>query len=100
MFGDVGHGILMAMFGFILCWKEKQLVKQERKLGEIFKLFFGGRYMILLMGLFSIYTGIIYNDMFSKALTIFDSPLRRGLELELATQDSYNNNNHTDVEYK
>ncbi|CAB3221072.1 unnamed protein product [Arctia plantaginis] len=75
MFGDVGHGILMTAFAAILVIFEKKFL-QIKTDNEIWNIFFGGRYIILLMGIFSIYTGLIYNDMFSKSLNIFGSSWR------------------------
>jgi V-type H+-transporting ATPase subunit a len=71
MFGDIGHGILMLMFGLYLVLSEKALGKQQ--LNEIFEMAFGGRYVILLMSVFSIYTGLLYNEMFSVPTSIFGS---------------------------
>uniref|UniRef100_A0A8C9SW26 V-type proton ATPase subunit a n=1 Tax=Scleropages formosus TaxID=113540 RepID=A0A8C9SW26_SCLFO len=72
MFGDLGHGVIMALFAWwmVLCEDNRKL---KRTRNEILNTFFEGRYIILMMGLFSIYTGLIYNDCFSKSLNIFGS---------------------------
>ncbi|XP_015804144.1 V-type proton ATPase 116 kDa subunit a isoform X2 [Nothobranchius furzeri] len=72
MFGDLGHGTLMACAALYLVLRETRLIAQKND-NEMFSMVFSGRYIILLMGIFSMYTGIIYNDCFSKALNIFGS---------------------------
>lgn len=74
MFGDLGHGFIMTLVAALMVIWEKPLGITSKKLNsEIFTIFFGGRYIILLMGLFSMYTGIIYNDVFSKSMNFFGS---------------------------
>ncbi|XP_056608473.1 V-type proton ATPase 116 kDa subunit a isoform X6 [Triplophysa dalaica] len=72
MFGDLGHGALMTCAALYLVLRESRLIAQKNE-NEMFQMVFAGRYIILLMGVFSVYTGIIYNDCFSKSLNVFGS---------------------------
>ncbi|MFH4979921.1 hypothetical protein AB6A40_006630 [Gnathostoma spinigerum] len=72
MFGDLGHGIIMFIAGLYLVLREDNLISRNIK-DEIFSTFFNGRYIILLMGLFSINAGLLYNDAFAKSINIFGS---------------------------
>ncbi|KAF7310053.1 V-type proton ATPase subunit a [Mycena indigotica] len=71
MFGDIGHGFIIFCAALYMIAVEKKWAKQE--LDEIIGQFFTGRYIILLMGVFSMYTGLMYNDIFSKSLHIWHS---------------------------
>ena len=69
MFGDVGHGFLLLIYGAVLIYFERKLLKA--KLNEIIDMTFGGRYLIFAMSLFAIYVGALYNEAFSVPLAIF-----------------------------
>ncbi|KAG2592740.1 hypothetical protein PVAP13_5NG576400 [Panicum virgatum] len=86
MFGDWGHGICLLLGALVLILCEKKLSSQEpseevfwgfwlgrqlSKLGSFMEMAFGGRYVILLMAIFSIYCGLIYNEFFSVPFHIF-----------------------------
>ncbi|KAM7522296.1 hypothetical protein LguiA_012198 [Lonicera macranthoides] len=69
MFGDWGHGICLLLGALVLVARESKLGSQ--KLGSFMEMLFGGRYVLLLMSLFSIYCGLIYNEFFSVPYHIF-----------------------------
>jgi len=69
MFGDFGHGLLLAAFGLYLIGKEKEWSKM--KLSDMVEMVYGGRYILLLNGLFGAYVGIMYNEAFAFPMSIF-----------------------------
>ncbi|KAI9000168.1 V-type ATPase, V0 complex, 116kDa subunit family [Hyaloraphidium curvatum] len=71
MFGDIGHGIFMALIAVLICWYEKPLKKYAAD--EMFGMIYAGRYIILLMAFFSIYVGMVYNDILSLGLEFYGS---------------------------
>jgi V-type H+-transporting ATPase subunit a len=70
MFGDFGHGLIMFLAALAMIYWEKPLKKVTF---ELFAMIFYGRYIALVMATFSLFTGLIYNDAFSRSLTLFDS---------------------------
>lgn len=71
MFGDFGHGIIMTCAAVAMIYFEKPL--QRGKQDELFGMAFYGRYIMLMMGIFSMYTGLIYCDVFSKEIPLAGS---------------------------
>ena len=69
MFGDIGHGGLLFLVGILLCWYKDKLPASLSGLKY-------ARYMLLLMGGFAFYCGLIYNDMLSIPLDLFGTCYR------------------------
>lgn len=84
MFGDIGHGILMALFAFYMVRNEKRYNAIGKKMGEMMETCYNGRYLILLMGIFSIYTGVIYNEFFAVPIDVFGSRWKYTAESAMA----------------
>lgn len=70
MFGDFGHACIMLAASLAMIYWEKPLKKVTF---ELFAMVYYGRYIALVMAVFSVYTGLIYNDVFSKSMTLFSS---------------------------
>ena len=75
MYGDIGHGVLLTLFALTLVLNEAKIdkVRRQGSLGEIPTMAFGGRYVLLLMGCFAIYCGMIYNDCLSIPTHLYQS---------------------------
>jgi len=71
MFGDMFHGSCVFLTALYLVVNEKKY--EGKKLNELLVWLYGGRYILLFMGFFSIYNGVIYNDCLSLSISIFGS---------------------------
>jgi V-type H+-transporting ATPase subunit a len=84
MFGDFGHGIIMFITALYMVLNEKKLKKPAQE-NEIFGMMYGGRYVILLMAVFSIYVGALYNECMALPMKLFgdsvykDEPCEDGI---------------------
>jgi V-type H+-transporting ATPase subunit a len=66
MFGDIGHGLILFIFGIYLC-----IAAENANYPKLLKPLIKNRYLLLLMGFFALYCGFIYNEFFSLALPLF-----------------------------
>lgn len=67
MFGDLGHGGILFLVGIFLCLFNKRL--EDTSIKQMVDV----RYLILLLGFFSTFCGLIYNDFMSLPVEIWDS---------------------------
>jgi V-type H+-transporting ATPase subunit a len=67
MFGDIGHGGLLFLFGIYLVLQNDEIKKSGSMLIPALK----ARYLILFMGFFAFYCGWMYNDFLSVPLGVF-----------------------------
>lgn len=69
MFGDIGHGAFLFLVGAFLTIFAGPLRAKAPGIEPLLSL----RYIILLMGFFAFYCGVIYNDFMAIPLWTFDS---------------------------
>ncbi len=82
MFGDIGHGGALFIFGntfidnsyisylaLILCLKREEIIKSGSVLSHVLIV----RWLLLFMGFFAMYAGFIYNDFLSIPWNLFGS---------------------------
>ena len=74
MYGDVGHGLCLFLAGAFLVLRES--AHDNQKLSELMGAMHSGRYMLLMMGAFAVYAGLLYNDCFSLGLDLFGTNFR------------------------
>jgi V-type H+-transporting ATPase subunit a len=67
MFGDAGHGGIILCFAIFLVMFSDYIKKYIPSLSGLLVI----KYLLLLMGIFATFNGIIYNDFMSLPMTLF-----------------------------
>lgn len=80
MYGDVGHGLCVFGLALFLIIINRKL--KNKKNNEILAMLLEGRYMLLLMGFFAMYSGFLYNDFFAIPLNIFSSMFEQNTKID------------------
>jgi hypothetical protein len=82
MFGDAGHGLLMLAAAVYFIVKEEELGRGP--INEMVQTPFDGRYVMLLMSIFSMYCGLIYNEVFGMPLNVLGTRWHFGANATMA----------------
>ncbi|PFH32028.1 putative vacuolar proton translocating ATPase subunit [Besnoitia besnoiti] len=72
MYGDIGHGLVLLCIAAALFYI-KSHNRVLRFKGETVDMLLDGRHMILLLGLYATYAGLVYNDVLSLGVDLFGS---------------------------
>ena len=84
MYGDIGHGSILLSIGLYIHKSKNPMVKEYQRY----------KWLIMLMGFFSIYTGFIYNDFLCISLNLFGSCYNPSNPDSLNQLDKKNNCNY------
>ena len=69
MFGDIAHGFVLFIVGALLCLMSDFIKAKAPGMEGALQI----RYLILLMGIFATFAGLIYNDMMAIPIWLWDS---------------------------
>lgn len=84
MFGDIGHGLLLFLFGIYLIIYKDNLNKGDSALKPALK----ARYLLTMMGFFAFFNGWMYNDFLSMPLGVFGTCYENKGEVAVRVDES------------
>ena len=69
MFADFGHGMIVFIAGIAVCLFSNKM----KAAGGVLHTVATYRYLLLMIGFFSFYNGLVYNDFFARKIPFFES---------------------------